>query len=384
MPGSGLNRLGLLARLMANGLGHRLSRLTGRPAPLQALSLEITHRCLARCLMCNIWKVPQSVQDIPLSDWVGLLSSPGLAELRELDITGGEPFLRDDLADLVRATAGLKQSRLPQLRSLAVTTNGFLTGRILEAAGAMAQSLAEKEIDLVFACALDAVGELHNRIRGVEGGWERLKATIEGLIDLREAYPNLVLGIKTTVLPQTVDHLKAVAAFAQASGLFAIISPCLITANRYQNMDRQAELRFADSELARLAQFYKEASLEWSYHQKIIRDLLSAGRVTKPCTAGFNYLFIRHTGQVHPCPLIDYSLGDFTRQPLLDLHSSKKAVLFRRSAGSFGECATCTEPGLERYALPAEGFTYARLLCTMKADEFQQLHAHLGLDKYFD
>jgi len=377
-----VNRLGLLSRLIANGLHHRAGRLTGRPAPLQALSLEITHHCLARCLMCNIWKIPQSVKDLPLSAWVGLLSSPGLEDLRELDITGGEPFLRKDLPDLVATAAELKESSLPRLRGLAITTNGFLTRRILDSTGAMAQSLKEKEIDLVFACALDAAGEMHDRIRGVEGGWERLKATIEGLMELRKTYPNLILGIKTTVLPQTVDHLEAVAAFAQAGGLFAIISPCLITGNRYDNLDRQAELRFSHSELARLAQFYRDNRLEWSYHQKIVRDLLSSGRVVKPCTAGFNYLFVRSTGQVHPCPLIEYPLGDFTRQPLLDLFRSKRARRFRRSVGSFKECQTCTEPGLERYALPAEGFTYAKLLCTMKADEFQRLHAHMGLDKY--
>lgn len=379
-----MNRLGLLARLIANGLRHRAGRLTGRPAPLQALSLEITHRCVARCLMCNIWKIPASVKDLPLSAWVGLLSSPGLEDLRELDITGGEPFLREDLTDLVATAAELKASRLPRLRGVAITTNGFLTRRILEATPAMAQRLGEKDIDLVFACALDAPGELHDRIRGVAGGWARLQATLEGLMALRETHPNLILGIKTTVLPQTVDHLEAVAAFAQAGGLFAIISPCIITGNRYDNLDCQAELRFSHSELARLARFYQDNRLEWSYHQKIISDLLSSGRVAKPCTAGFNYLFIRSTGQVHPCPLIEYPLGDFTRQPLLDLFRSKRARRFRRSVGAYPECETCTEPGLERYALPAEGFTYAKLLCTMKADEFQRLHAHMGLDKYLD
>ncbi len=127
MTGSALK---LATRLLINGLRFRYlkwRRLPGRP---QAVSLEITHNCIAKCVMCNIWKIPREVKDLSMDHWIHLLSSDLLSDLRELDITGGEPFLRDDLPRFFSDICRLKQKNLKALQSIAVTTNGFLTARV--------------------------------------------------------------------------------------------------------------------------------------------------------------------------------------------------------------------------------------------------------------
>jgi len=50
--------------------------------------------------------------------------------------------------------------------------------------------------------------------------------------------------------------------------------------------------------------------------------------------------------------------------------------------GKAPECARCTQPGLERYSLPYEGFAYLRTLFQLGPGAFLELHRHLGLDKY--
>ncbi|MEW5724225.1 MAG: SPASM domain-containing protein, partial [Thermodesulfobacteriota bacterium] len=90
------------------------------------------------------------------------------------------------------------------------------------------------------------------------------------------------------------------------------------------------------------------------------------------------------TGEVFPCPLIDFSLGCFTKTPFERLIRSSKAGRFRRTIGTHQLCQTCTEPGLERYALPFEGFTYGHLMTRMKKRGFEEFHAHMGLDKHLD
>ena len=107
------------------------------------------------------------------------------------------------------------------------------------------------------------------------------------------------------------------------------------------------------------------------------------GRIAKPCSAGFNYLFVRSSGDVFPCPIIDARLGNVKCTPLEDLVCSAEAARFRRNVTGFPECAKCTEPGLERYALPFEGFHYLRLYFKMGREDFCSLHQHLGLGKYF-
>ena len=79
--------------------------------------------------MCNIWRIPQDVPDLDLAVWTALLSSPELKELRELDITGGEPFLRQDLPELLAWLCRVQPDQFPELRTVAITTNGILTER---------------------------------------------------------------------------------------------------------------------------------------------------------------------------------------------------------------------------------------------------------------
>lgn len=88
----------LIIRLLLNGIRFRYLHLTGRPGCPQAVSIEITHDCIARCMMCNIWKIPARKPNLPIADWLALLASPALADLRELDVTGGR-YLNTDLAN---------------------------------------------------------------------------------------------------------------------------------------------------------------------------------------------------------------------------------------------------------------------------------------------
>lgn len=122
----------LVLRLLKNGIRYRYLKLTGAPAKPHAVSFEITRRCIAKCIMCNIWKTSREVADLPIEDWIHLFSSPFFSDLRELDVTGGEPYLRQDLLEFIERVSQLKDENLKAMRSVAITTNGFLTLQILE------------------------------------------------------------------------------------------------------------------------------------------------------------------------------------------------------------------------------------------------------------
>ena len=119
-----LNRM--LLTLAGRGVRYRILKAMGLPGKPEALSLEVTRRCIAKCVMCNIWRMP-AVPELAAVDWLKLLESPVLSELKELDVTGGEPFLRDDIVELLLGIGRLKATHLRQLCSVAITTNGFLT-----------------------------------------------------------------------------------------------------------------------------------------------------------------------------------------------------------------------------------------------------------------
>jgi MoaA/NifB/PqqE/SkfB family radical SAM enzyme len=370
-------------KLIYNSLRYRFLKLTGRPGPLQSISLEITHRCFCRCQMCNIWKIPNKVKDLPLINWQKLLASPSLHGLREIDITGGEPFLRDDLRVLLKWISFSKPQLFPELKTVAITTNGILTEQILATTEEIIRPLAAQGIDLILVCGMDAANELHDEIRNLPNAWQKLSATISGLKKLRSEHSNLILGIKTTIIPANVQQLDRIVDYADENGLFTIILPRIITGNRFANLELERSLSFSDDDLRLIRRFYEGPSFAWDGHRLAVLNYIKTGKVDKPCSAGFNTLFVRHNGEVFPCPLIENSLGNIKQNSLSFMLASVQARRFRRGIGTYAECKVCTEPGLERIAWPFEGFTCLRQLVRMGPDSFMRLARHMGLDKYF-
>jgi len=372
----------LAGQLIRNAVRFQYLKLTGRPGKPQAVSIEITHNCVAKCIMCNIWKIPREVPNLLIDDWIRLLSSHLFSDLRELDITGGEPFLRKDLLDFLMGICELKHKNLKALKSVAITTNGFLTGRVLKCTEEILPRMADKDIELVMVCAMDAIGEIHEKIRRYKDAWSKVNETVQGLKRIRERFSNLIIGLKTTILPINVGELEGLAQYADSNGLFTIISPCIITDARYLNPDKADELVFREDNIGKMIHFFEGKGFRWSYHRDALVQFFKTGRMKKPCSCGFNYFFVRYNGELFLCPLINISFGNVQETPVTDLFFSEKASQFRRKIGKFPECKRCTEPGLERYALPYEGCSYLSLLFTMGRKKFLQLHRHMGLDKY--
>jgi len=375
--------INLAVKLIKNGFRFRYLKWSGKPGKPQAISLEITHRCIARCTMCNIWRIPPDVPDLLMHDWIDLLSSDLFLDLRELDITGGEPFLRKDLPDLISSVCELKQRNLRELRSIAITTNGLLTHRVLEYTEKMLTTLKDAHTELVMVCAMDAIGEKHDKIRNYQNAWSCVDQTIERLLGLKKKFSNLIIGVKTTVLPINIDELDDITRYAHSRGLFTIISPRIVTEGRYLNVEQADHLTFSRNDVQKMIHFFKGDRFKWNYHGDRLVRYLQTGIIKKPCSCGFNYFFVRYNGELFLCPLINLSMGNVTKQPVNALFFSEKATRMRKGVGRFPQCRNCTEPGIERYSLPYEGFTYLSFLLRMGKSPFRDMHRHMGLEKYF-
>jgi MoaA/NifB/PqqE/SkfB family radical SAM enzyme len=373
----------IAGQLLINGLRFRILKTLRQPGEIKALSLEITHRCVCRCMMCNIWKIPNNVPELSISDWGKLLESGVFSGLVELDITGGEPFLVDDLPGFFGRLVQLKNNRLGRLRSVAITTNGVLTNKVLQSTAAILQTLKGSGIQLVLACAMDGVDEKHDRIRGLPGAFRKMQATLQGLLSLREQNPSLVLGIKSTILPENVGQIHAIAAFARQQDLFSIISPCIITGGRFLNRDLAPKLDFNTGQREAMLQFFADNDNGWTIHSHSVTRVLRGNPIRRKCGCGFHYAFVRSTGEVHLCPLLATSAGSVKTDKFESIWSSQKAKDIRGQVGCHETCHHCTEPGLERYSLVQEGWSLLTLLFTLGPGRFRQLYSHLGLQNYF-
>jgi len=375
--------------LLGNALRFRYSKLTGAPLKPAVVSLAVTNRCNSHCIMCTMWKSAREIPDIkslemPGDEIIELLSRPLFSELVELDLTGGEPHLRDDLADIVLQVGRLKKSHFPHLRSIIIASNGLLPERIVSNYEKMLEGLRDTGIDLVSVASIDGIGETHDKIRGTRGAFELATRTLSGLLELRKNYANYFIGLKTTVLPDNIDMLDAILDFARERGLFHIISPAFFTETRFRNKDKIEALSLGHAEYAKLLKFYSRNELETNYFYSRARSFLAGGRKQWTCTALQNYLFIEFDGQVYPCELLSEPIGDIKKQRIEDIWNGKPAHSWRKLIGKTEHCWRCIEPGAIRYSAVAEGLSYLGHLLKLGRHKFSEsLHGE-GFIKYLN
>ena len=97
-----------------------------RTVPPRQLVIDVTYRCNARCVMCNIWKAEKK-PELTLEQFDQILSEPLFGGIERLMVSGGEPTLREDLPQLI----GVCINRMPSLDTLSLITNGLWPERAL-------------------------------------------------------------------------------------------------------------------------------------------------------------------------------------------------------------------------------------------------------------
>lgn len=375
--------------LLYNALRFRCLRLMGKPSKLTAVSLALTGRCNSHCIMCNIWKSAHgtdTVQNLDLSGSliIDLLSRPLFSELVELDLTGGEPHLREDLVDIVLRIIRMKDGHLSRLRSIIITSNGLLPQDITSNYQRILYALKGTNIDLVSVTSLDGIGDTHDKVRGTKGAFEMASRTIDGLIELRKEHPNFIMGIKSTILPQNISMIGPILNFARIKNLFHIISPALFTQSRFRNIDKRGDLMLGTAEHKEVSDFYDNEELRTSYLYSRAHSFLSSGRKKWSCTALYSYLFIDFDGKVYPCEIISRPIGDVKKQDIEDIWNSSPALHWRKRIGKLKCCQSCDEPGAIRYSAFTEGLGYFKFMVKLGTRRFDKSLNGEGFSKYFD
>ena len=118
------------------------------------LTLFVTSKCNLRCLHCFNWKSLNKKDDLALEEIKKL--SLQLEDLDSLLISGGEPFLRDDLPKIVEFF--YKNNKL---NTLTIPTNGFLTEKIHSQIQKILKIAEGKTVWLNFS--LDGTEKMHDQ-----------------------------------------------------------------------------------------------------------------------------------------------------------------------------------------------------------------------------
>lgn len=380
---------GTILKLLGRAVRYRLARLTATPLQPEVVSLALTLRCNSHCVMCNMWRQAKEIPDIEKRELTGdeivkLLSRPLFSRLVELDLTGGEPHLREDLVNTVLRLAALKEDHLPRMKSIVITSNGLLPEKVTANYRRILEGIRDTGIDLVSVASLDGIGGVHDRVRGTKGAYVLAMQTLAGLAELKKEYPNYYVGVKTTVLPQNIDSLDEILDYARNNGFFHIISPAFFTEARFRNPEKRGRLALSPADDAKLARFYQGEGLGVNYFYSRIRSFLAVGKKGWACTAAYNYLFIDYDGTVYPCELLSEPIGNIREQAIEAIWHSRKTKEWRRRIDKTDSCRVCVEPGAVRYSACAAGMSYAGYVRGLGKEQCVKSLSGEGFSKYLE
>ena len=174
----------------------KASHMTGHVLTLPVnITVSVSYHCNSRCKTCNVWLLPND--DLVLGEWDQVFESLGHAPYW-FTFSGGEPTLRDDLPGMVESAY-----RHCRPGIINIPTNGILDRVIPTRIERILQVAPKSEV--IVNLSLDAVGEKHDEIRGVNNNWTRAMSTYRQLKHLQKDYSNLTVGIHTVISSYNVD-----------------------------------------------------------------------------------------------------------------------------------------------------------------------------------
>lgn len=187
-------------------VGKNRQFLSSLETPAQ-LILYVTNRCNARCSHCFYWKeVAEGVKKELSLTQIERIAYSLKNPLSTLSLTGGEPFLRDDLFEICKCFIDINKTK-----KINIVTNGFLSEKII---AFVEKILSECPIDLNVQISLDGLKETHDAIRKI-AVFEKALATASGLQSLSRKYRNFQVTFQTTIIKQNLNELVDLGNFLQ-------------------------------------------------------------------------------------------------------------------------------------------------------------------------
>ena len=271
----------------------------------------VTYRCNARCTMCNRYKCP-SKPDEELS----LETIKKLPKMYFTNITGGEPFIREDLPDIVRELYK-KSDRI------VISTNGFFTDRIIK--------LCEEFPNVGIRISIEGLEETNNKIRGLDDGFNKGYSTLKKLVEMK--HPDVGFGMTVqdanakdlVPLYKLSNEMNMEFATASLHNSFYfveaknIIKDRPMVAKEFEKLIN--ELLNSNSPKKWFRAYFNHGLINYIYGQKRLL----------PCEMAFDTFFIDPYGDVMPCNGTKEKevMGNLNEQTWDELWNSEQAEKVR-------------------------------------------------------
>lgn len=277
-------------------------------------SIITTYRCNCKCYMCSIWKYPTKVEEEIKPHILNKLPN-----LSFCNITGGEPFLRDDIEEIVYI---LKR----KAKRIVISTNGYLTERIVE--------IAKKNKDIGIRISIEGLPEANDKLRGRKNGFDHGLRT---LLNLKK------IGLKDIGFGITVSDINAkdmLELYELAKGLGVEFATAVVH-NGYYFHTCNNEIKNKEMVVDCFKEIVKELlktrkPKNWfrAYFNYGIINYIRGNKRLLPCEAGTENFFVDPWGEIRPCNAMEErywfdSMGNLNEKEFDEIWNGEKAKKVR-------------------------------------------------------
>ncbi len=327
-----------------------------RTAQPLTLTFSVTAACQSRCKTCNIGNVylanPRIAKDnLSLEEIEKTFKS--LGHIYFFNVSGGEPFMRKDLAEIIRLACIHLKPRLIHIptNALAPKFIGKTTRKILEYMGEHLPA----SVPISIKPSIDGIGAMHDYVRGIDGNFEKLEKTIDVLLEIRRENPRLHVDLGTVISNLNIHHLDDIEDWVHARG---------IESYRHEIAEQRAEFHNLGDPITPPPEVYEELTgrfknmviqniknkafltrtteaVRVTYYE-IAVEILKQKRQVSPCYGGISNIHLNYNGEIWPCCVLggEQALGrvrdtNYDMQSILRSVQAKKA----RKYIADGNCA---------------------------------------------
>jgi MoaA/NifB/PqqE/SkfB family radical SAM enzyme len=304
------------------------------------VQFAVTKLCNLKCRMCGSSVSRKSEAELTLAEVEKLADTLDKLNIGVILLTGGEVFLRPDIAEIVRVFS--KKNFTVRLQ-----TNGILAD--------------EEKIKAVYAAGVEEVTislntlipEKQDKITGQNGSWEKI---IESIARFSRMLPvrGTLLGVNTVVTKDNLEELPRLIRFVTEIGFYSSLIPIHLSNcddDDFIIRKHSPESAFRPEDFARIDAIYKQVirmkkegyNIYNSY--KFLRNspaFLKGKRINWRCDSPYLYFAISPSGNFLPCVDIKTSIS-MLDEGFADLYNSKdfqKKIrdMVKKCAGCFYAC----------------------------------------------
>lgn len=337
------------------------------------LHVNATLRCNTKCTMCNIWEL-KATDALTIEQLDQIFADRVYERVEYIILAGGEPTLRKDLPEMVETM----HKHMPRLKKLMIASNVINRASVQKQYPQIARYCAKHKIRLTLGVSLDGIGEIHDKVRGVPGAFEKVMENVKFMQELQKEVP-FGMSIDPTIFSMNVQEMQKLKNLADKLDLPITFQFAAMADGYYNNSALEEVLSVNEEGKRSIVNFLKRQIAQSSlfdalayYYAEVIEQSQGSTQRNLPCPFADQGMLLNPDGTVQYCHN-SQPIGNALKTPSSELYYSPENLAYRRDKIQGQTCSSCQMSCLFFVSLRKELFPFLSFMAK-RAVGINRLH----------